>query len=74
MSYFKKYNEFIFEERRGLIFNNRNVHNDDDEHILAYIKMWIDQKTPPRESDKIAEFLFNSKKILKIFKLISNYL
>jgi hypothetical protein len=66
MSYFKKYDEFIFEERRGLIFNNRNVYSDDDKHILAYIKMWIDQKTPSRESDRIAEFLFNSKKILKI--------
>jgi len=65
------YEEFLFEERRKIIFKNRKVQtqttliDDEDKNLIEAITQWIDQKTPSTKSDKIAEFLSKNHEEIK---------
>jgi hypothetical protein len=73
MNEFLKYEEFLLEDRRKLIFKRRSIHykteDSNVENFLSSIEKWIDQRTPPREADKIADFLFDNKVKIKNLEL-----
>lgn len=63
------YDQFLFEERRRIIFKNRKAPttlvDDEDKNLIDAITQWIDQKTPPAKSDKIADFLNKNHDMIK---------
>lgn len=63
------FNEFLYEERRKMIFKRRTaqVENTEDySDIITNIRNWIDQETPRREADAIGEFLIKNKKRIDV--------